>query len=339
MKSKGIVLACAVFGVAAGALKADVQSRLNVVASALRAAKHVQIQKLAVGGFTDASTGQRPPLADTVEADLRTALAPAKKWVVLGPDDDTSTADALLTGSLERSADGVQVQVVLLGQPEGTVLWQRNTVLDSADVDPKDLPEAAQAQPEPAPAYSAQGGGLAPEGENQVVPTLPWNEQARMGAYDYHVDFSLAYKAFFPTNSTFRGVAGTHQDAVSMGLNFDDYVLWDFDFWSQGISGVGSATELDYAGMNVALVYPFHLRHGLTLYVGPGGRFGDLEVDDPGFNGIDSAGFGTNALDVVAGAKMSMDSVGLDLRYTYDLVSNDTGFHTLRCGVYYEFGR
>jgi hypothetical protein len=31
--------------------------------------------------------------------------------------------------------------------------------------------------------------------------------------------------------------------------------------------------------------------------------------------------------------------VGLDARYTYDLASSYTGYHTMRLGGFYEFGR
>jgi TolB-like protein len=337
MKSKLITLACAMALLcAAQTLRADVQARLNVVAHALAAAKHIQVQQLAVAGFTDSAGGQRPPFADQLEADLRHALGQVKKWKVVAADGDTSTADALLTGAFQRNGDEVDVHVELQAQPEGTVLWQRDTILDGVDVSVADLPAAPAAAPGPAAgeqAYAAQGS------EEQTIPTLPYARR-RYGYDDYHVDMSIAYKAFFPTNSTFKGVTGDTINGMSLGFDFDDVFLWDFDFWSvNNIQGVGTANELDYAGMNLALVYPFRLGDGLTLYLGPGGRFGDIEVDDPGFNGNNSAGFGNNALDAVAGAKWTYDYVGLDLRYSYDLVSSYTGYHTLRLGAFYEFGR
>ncbi len=339
MKSKMFTLACAATLLcAAGTLKADVQARLNVVAHALAAAKHIQVQQLAVAGFADNASGQRPPFADALEADLRTALGQVKKWKVVAADGDTSTADALLTGAFQRNGDEVDVHIELQAQPEGTVLWQRNTVLDGADVSVTDLPAAPAPAAEPAqsgPGYEGNGPGS----EDQTIPTLPYRHQ-HYGYDDYHVDMSVAYKAFFPTNSSFKSVTGDTINGLSLGFDFNDVFLWDFDFWSvNNIQGVGTANELDYAGMNLALVYPFRLGDGLTLYLGPGGRFGDIEVDDPGYNGDNSAGFGNNALDAVAGAKWTHDYVGLDLRYSYDLVSSYTGYHTLRLGAFYEFGR
>ena len=49
--------------------------------------------------------------------------------------------------------------------------------------------------------------------------------------------------------------------------------------------------------------------------------------------------FGSNALDVVAGLKLRKGDAGLDLRYTGDVVSSYTGFHTVTLGAFYAFGR
>jgi hypothetical protein len=155
----------------------------------------------------------------------------------------------------------------------------------------------------------------------------------------------VAYKAFLPTNGSFQRVAGKLQNALSLGLNIDDVFLWDVDFWDEGVSGLGTAQNLDYAGMDVALVWPFHLGP-FTLYAGPGGRFGEISVYDPTAlggdyysDGSNTVGFGNNALEAVAGAKFTMGNVGLDLRYSGDLVESYTGFNTLRLGAFYEFGR
>ena len=73
----------------------------------------------------------------------------------------------------------------VLAQPEGTVLWQRNTVLDGSDVSEADLPGAAASasapgagdetvSPEAGDTVPSASGGPAGAGdEDQVVPTLP----------------------------------------------------------------------------------------------------------------------------------------------------------------------
>ena len=125
---------------------------------------------------------------------------------------------------------------------------------------------------------------------------------------------------------------------MSLGVDIGDVFLWDLDFWNQDVSTLGSAQSLDYNGTDFALVYPFHLGEHFTLYVGPGGRFGEISVNDPAlWNG--GVGFGNNALEAVAGLKFRADDVGLDLRYSGDLVSSYTGYNTLRLGAFYEFGR
>ncbi|MGH7443200.1 MAG: hypothetical protein ACREKE_11075, partial [bacterium] len=122
-------------------LKADVQARVNVVAQALAAAPHLRLNQIAVSGFTDADSGQRPPFARTLEADLRRALTRnGSSWTVLGAGADSASADALVTGTFVRTNNGVDVHVQVVGQPDGTVLWQRDTILDSADVSNAALP-------------------------------------------------------------------------------------------------------------------------------------------------------------------------------------------------------
>jgi hypothetical protein len=339
MQSKKIILAGALaLGLAfAPSLKADVQARVNVLAHAL-SAQGVQVQTLAVGGFIDASSGKRPPFSATLEADLRLALTRYNKnWTVLGAADDVSGADALLTGSFQRSGADINVQVELRAQPGGAVLWQRSAILDGSDVDVADLPPAVVVD------EAGMGDDTGPmadgaSGEDQVVPTMPWRSRHVRGYYGCSVDFSVGYEAFLPTNGYFRAAAGDLQNGVSLGMAFNDVFLWDVAFWNQNVSDLGSATSLNYAGTDLALVYPFHLGQHFTLYIGPGGRFGEITVEDPALwrDGVD---FGNNALTGVVGAKFTADHVGLDLRYTGDLVSSYTGYNTIRLGAFYEFGR
>ncbi|HTA17565.1 MAG TPA: hypothetical protein VK786_07455, partial [bacterium] len=149
MQSKKIIAAGVLaLGLAlAPRLEADVQARLNVVAHALASATDLQVQTLAVAGFTDGS-GQRPPFAAELEADLRRALGQYNngQWKLLGAEDKTSKADGLLTGTFQRSGADILVHVELLAEPEGTVLWQRNSILDASDVTDADLPLAPAAE-------------------------------------------------------------------------------------------------------------------------------------------------------------------------------------------------
>jgi len=323
-------------------LEADVQDRLNVVAHALASATGIQVQTLAVAGFTDAS-GQRPPFAAELETDLRQALDQynGHQWKLLRADDKTTKADGLLTGTFQRSGADILVHVELLAEPDGGILWQRNAILDASDVTDADLPlapavVAADADDE------GQAGDTVPEAEGapaegEVVPTQPW-EPRRSAYYGGCFDLSVAYQAFLPTNGNFQNVAGKVQNAVSLGLSINDIFLADMSFWQQNVSNLGTATGLSYAGTDVALVYPFHLGDQFTLYVGPGGRFGDISVQDPALDGR-GVDFGSNALTAVAGAKFTADHVGLDLRYSGDLVYSYMAYNTLRLGAFYEFGR
>jgi|GEM_PF-3350005 len=325
-------------------LKADVQARVNVVAHALAASKYIEVDNLAVAGFTDADSGQRPPFSDVFEADLRQALSQSRrKWKVFGPDQQTSNADVLLTGAFRRSGDEILVHVELHAQPDGTLLWQRNVVLDGSDVAVADLPaQAAEDSTVAGPSLSPDETVYSAVPEEQVVPIMPRRTPGRRWRYTnddegWDIDFSVAYKAFMSSNGDFRSTAGKEQSALSLGLDFNNIFLWDVDFWNQPVSNLGTAQSLDYAGTDVALVYPFHLGH-FTLYLGPGGRFGEITVNDPAL-WRDSVGFGNNALTGVVGAKWKSDDVGVDLRYSGDIVSNYVAFNTVRLGVFYEFGR
>jgi hypothetical protein len=342
MQSKKIIAAGVLaLGLAlAPRLEADVQGRLNVVANALASATDIQVQILAVAGFTDGA-GQRPPFAAELEADLRQALGPySGQWKVLGADEKTSKADGLLTGTFQRSGADILVHVELLAEPDGAILWQRNAILDASDVSDADLPlapavETADADDE------GQAGDTVPEtggapAEDQVVPAPSWRPE-RHDYYGGCFDLSVAYQAFLPTNSRFENVAGGVQNALSFGLSINDVFLADMAFWQQNVSNLGTATSLSYAGTDVALVYPFHLGDNFTLYVGPGGRFGEISVQDPALTQYTD--FGNNALTAVAGAKFVADHVGLDLRYSGDLVYSYMAYNTIRLGAFYEFGR
>jgi hypothetical protein len=342
MKSKKIIAAGALaLGLAlAPRLEADVQARVNVVAHALVSAADIQVQSLAVAGFTDAS-GQRPPFAAELEADLREALgAYNSPWTLLGADDKTSKADGLLTGTFQRSGDEILVHVELLAEPAGTMLWQRNAILDGADVADADLPLAPEVEAADADGGTEAGDTVPMAGgaseEDQVVPTT-WRPQR-----DYErgcFDLSVAYQAFLPTNGHFESVAGKAQNGVSLGLSINDIFLWDMAFWQQNVSDLGTATGLTYVGTDLAFVYPFHLGDNFTFYLGPGGRFGDISVQDPALSGGSGVDFGSNALTGVAGIKFVADHVGLDLRYSGDIVSSYMNYNTLRLGAFYEFGR
>src|ERR1700722_11637504 len=342
MQSKKIIAAGVLaWGLAlAPRLEADVQARLNVVAHALASATDLQVQTLAVAGFTDGS-GQRPPFAAELEADLRRALGQYDngQWKLLGADDKTSKADGLLTGTFQRSGADILVHVELLAEPEGTVLWQRNSILDASDVTDADLPLAPAV--EATDADEGQAGETVPDAggapvEDQVVPTQSWRPEH----HDYYggcFDLSVAYQAFLPTNGNFQNVAGKVQNGVSLGLAINNVFLADMAFWQQNVSNLGTATGLTYAGTDVALVYPFHLGDHFTLYLGPGGRFGEISVQAPALTQYTD--FGNNALTAVAGAKFVADHVGLDLRYSGDLVYSYMAYNTLRLGAFYEFGR
>lgn len=342
MRSKHLALAGALaLGLAlTPQLKADVQSRINVIAHALVSAKHLQLEQVAVGGFTD-STGQAPPFASILEADLRRALSHYKKhWKVLSANRDPSTADAVLTGSFERDGDIINVHVQVLAQPEGTILWQRDTVLDGAAVSDADLPGASDQQDQGGPAYGAGPGGpvaLGDQGEDQVIPTLPYSRGMHYGRR-FNIDVSIAYQAFLPTNGAFRGAVGSTLNGLSLGMAFNDVFLWDMAFWGQGVSNpaLGTTQSLNYAGTDFALVYPIHYGLHLCIYAGPGARFGEIDVNDPALVEGPVA-YGNNALMAVAGVKWKEDDVGVDLRYTTDLAFSYTGYNTLRFGVFYEF--
>jgi hypothetical protein len=335
---KGAAFACAFS--AAVHLAALPQDRFNVLASALASSDSVRVEKMAVSGFAEGASGQSGPLAGFLEEGLREALRQRGAWTVLDASQDSAAADALLTGTYSREGQWVRVHAVLLSLPERTVLWSRNMALEQTELDPGLLKDPGpwvsgveeSLEPEDGGDGMDEANGPAP----QVVPSLP-RRIRRHARHPFHYDLNIAYKAFFPTNSSLQRLAGTRMDGLSLGMSFNDVVQLDADFWSQGISGLGSVQSLDYAGSSLGLTYPLRFGHWLCLYLGPGGRFGSVVVNDTQLD-YGSVSFGNNALVGMAGAKFTMDSVGLDLRYTYDLVSSYTGYHTARLGFFYEFG-
>jgi hypothetical protein len=336
-KSGGLLLAALLcVGVS---LHADVQGRLNVVADALAGASAVEAQRIAVAGFVERPSGLRPPFSHTLESGLRKALIQANHWKVLPEGEDPAGADALLTGTFTREGDQVVVHAELRSSAEGDVLWSRNTKLEAAGLDAKDfeVPADEAAAPEESEAPNAPALAEVPPPSDQVIPTHPPRVWRSMQPFNF--DLSVGYKAFFPTNSSFQNVAGARQDGLDFGLSFDDSFLVDFNFWSQDVSGLGTAQSLDYAGTDIAWVYPFDLGQVFTFYLGPGGRFGSIEVNDPALDHGGGVDFGNNGFTAVAGAKARLGDAGLDLRYTYDLLSSYTGYHTVTIGAFYAFGR
>jgi hypothetical protein len=322
----------AAFVVVAFSLKADVQGSLNVLAHALAAAKTPKLESIAVVDFSDRSSGLRTPFCPVLEDDLRQALTQAGQWKVLEAGADTQNASAVLTGSYLRDDDQIHVHAELHAVADGALLWSRNAILQASDVDASDFGAPAQEDADSdsiAAALEPQMSG----DEGDAIPSYP----ERRSRHPWHFDVSVAYKAFFPTNTVFQTRVGSRLDALDLGMSFDDFVLLDFDFWNANTS-VGTVDSLDYAGTDLALVYPLHLGNLFTVYLGPGGRFGSIEVNDSAINYGDVA-FGNNGFDVVAGAKVKFASAGLDLRYSYDMLSTYTGYHTARLGAFYEFGR
>ncbi len=329
MRKAGLLLATLTLAYPAWA---DMQAKLNVVGSAL-AHSGRSFKSLAVAGFTEASTGDNPALAKALEDGLRQAVARANKnWKVLPASADPSKAKALLTGTYSAQ-DGQLAVHVLLQDAGGTKLgFTRDLFLSGDDLQAAglSLPASAGLNVEPVLAQPARVNPY----YGQTVPTLPPRPRR-----PFHVDVSAGYKAFYPTNSSFGPWVGGRADGASFGMSFNDWVLLDFDYWHANIQGLGSVDGLDYFGTALAVTYPLRLGP-LTLYAGPGGRFGDLQVHDTAVRyDDDQASFGNNAFTAVAGAKLRYGFVGVDLRYTYDLVSSYTGYHTLRLGGFLEFGR
>jgi len=316
---------------------ADMQAKLNVVGSAL-ARSGQSISSLAVAGFTDAGSGDAA-LAKALEDGLRKAVRRPGKFKVLAASADPSKAGALLTGTYSAEDGGLAVHVLLQDASGAKLPFTRDLVLTSDDLQAAglSLPEASATLSEQEPLL-AKPALVDPYYNSQAIPTLAPRAPRGPGR-PFHVDVSAGYKAFFPTNSTFAPWVGGRADGASLGLSFNDWVLVDADYWHANISGLGTVDGLDYFGTALAITYPLRLGP-LTLYLGPGGRFADVQVHDTAIsNDGDQASFGNNAFTAVAGAKLRYERVGLDLRYTYDLVSSYTGYHTVRLGGFLEFGR
>jgi hypothetical protein len=313
LKPIGLAMVCLV----AGTLHADLGGRLGVLANALAASDAVKGQLVSVTCVGGEGGGSQDPLGPTLLDGMRQALTAAS--VPVAPEGSSPSAQGLtLELSVHPLQDGVALKAVLRGASDPAELWSR-----SARIPSEDLPGVTP-------------GDEAPEGPDtgfDVVPLGPDRPARRR----FHWDLSAAYKAFLPWNSTFRSVAGSRLDGLSLGASFQDVLLVDVDAWHANLNGQGTLQSLDYAGVALALVAPLHWG-GVTLYAGPGGRFGSINLNDATLP-AGSVSFGNNAFEGVAGLKASYGRLGLDLRYGYDFAASYTGYHTVRLGAYYAFGR
>jgi hypothetical protein len=294
-------------------LRADLDGRLAVLANALSASGAAAGHAVAL----TAVDGDGDPLGQALISGLRLALSGTA--VALLPESATSSAQDLRLELASQPLDnGLAVKATLRSSQDPAPLWVRNIQIPAEDLPPGTL---------------AGPGAEAPDAAFDVVPQAPDRPSGRRLRWD----LSAAYKAFLPWNSTFRGVAGTRLDGISLGASFQDMVLLDVDAWHADLSGQGTLQSLDYAGVALALVAPWRLGP-VTLYAGPGGRFGSIAVNDSSVP-EGSVSFGNNAFEGVAGVKAAYQDLGLDLRYGYDFAASYTGYHTLRLGAYYAFGR
>jgi hypothetical protein len=343
----------------AAPLRADLGARLNVAAHALAAKTAVAGQPIAIGALQVVG-GQAYAAGEQalIEA-LRQALIETKGLTIRPEGAKPEGADLVLDGQYRAQGQGVSLSLHLHPAAGGADAWARTVWIPDADLPAGEdagagsAPVTVPAPPDPQaaaddrePMAAAGAGDREPmaataAGDGMVVPTLPSSEvpRRRVGRphRPFHMDLSAGYEAFFPVNSTFKGVVGDHLDGVSLGLNIQDVFLADLATWHADVNGPGTLQALDYYGLDLAVVAPWHLGP-VTLYAGPGGRFGSIELSDSAMpNG--SVGYGNNGFLGVAGVKVKAGSVGLDLRYSYDLVSSYTGYHAVRLGAFYEFGR
>jgi hypothetical protein len=170
----------------------------------------------------------------------------------------------------------------------------------------------------------------------QYQPVVSTGGGISLGSIGF--ELGLAYKLFYPINSSFQENVGMI-GGYSGGLGFKDIVLLDVDYWTKAPSQVSNIDNLAYLGSDLSLVYPLRFGEGFLLYLGTGGRFGWIMVNSPLIPAGAQVTFGNNGWMAVAGAKLKFGSLGLDLRYTYDLWASYSGYHTLCLGGFYEFGR
>lgn len=344
MKKTFGLLAWLVVGLALpGLTRADLQPSLD---KALRTMDHAlgpSFQKIAVGGIVDEESGNRSPACQKLEDGLRLGIARSTNRAALSADQDPEGADALLSGTIQRQDGQVDLHLVLTDQ-KSTLLWKGDCGLAASDFSPGDF------QPEQAIPKAPAGGG---EG-GQVIPKMPQGEGGSYYGYapvyatyggptwwpanGLTMDVSIGYKSFFPINTDFQSAVGGQISGLTLGLSFNDILLLDFDAYNQDVTHAGNLQSVAYTGSDISLVYPFHLGRHFVAYLGPGGRFGELEADD-GIAPPGSIVYGNNGFMAVAGVKAKAEWVGLDLRYTYDMSYSYTGYHTLTLGAFYEFGR
>jgi hypothetical protein len=301
---------------AAGNLRADLAGRLGVVASSLASSGAAAGHPLALVCSGSAGGDPADPLGRSLADGLRQALADTA--VSLLPATATA-GDWVLAVAYQPEAAGVAMRAELHGEAGASALWTRRIEIPAEDLPPGTLAgQAAQA----------------PDTGFDTIPQPPADGRARK---PFHWNLSAAYKAFLPLNSTFQSVAGRRLDGLSLGASFTDVVLVDIDAWHADLSGQGTLQSLDYGGLALAVVAPLHLGP-VTLYAGPGGRFGSITLNDSSIPD-GAVSFGNNGAEAVAGVKAQAGRYGLDLRYAYDFASTYTGYHTLRLGAYYDFGR
>jgi len=306
----GLALACCL----GAPLRADLDGRLGVLAGALVSSGALHGRSVAV---VDGNPDPQDGLGQAMAGGLRRSLEGAAVAVPAETESPTSKT-LVLTLNAAPQADGASVRAELRASGDPDVLWSRNAWIPS-----EDLPAGSLAGPPP-------------DGDDSGVDVVP-RAIGRPRRPPLQWDLSAGYKAFLPLNSTFRSVAGDRLDGLSLGASFQDIVLVDLDAWHADLSGQGTLQSLDYAGVAVAVVAPLRLGP-FTLYAGPGGRFGSIQLNDSTL-ADGSVAFGNNGFEGVAGVKARAGSLGLDLRYGYDFAASYTGYHTLRLGAYYAFGR
>ena len=314
----GLALAC----VWSGNLHADLEGRLGVLANALAASGAAAGRPVALLSSGPDGSAPNDPLALSLVSGMRRALS-ATAVAAIQAEGNSGTADALVLVLHYQAVDsGLDLHAELHAAADPAVLWSRRALIPRDDLPAGSLPGPAL------------DDGTAGQEDLQAIPGPPRDAPMRR---PLHWDLSLAYKAFLPLNSSFRAVAGGRLDGLSLGVSFCDIFLADLDAYHADLSGQGSLQSLDYEGVDLAVVAPLHLGPA-TLYAGPGGRFGSIYLNDSSLP-QGSVSFGNNAFMAVAGVKAAYRNLGLDFRYGYDFTASYTGYHSLRLGGYYAFGR
>jgi hypothetical protein len=317
-------------------LRADLGGRLTVAAHALAARPKLARQPLALGSLRAVDGQAYAPGEQALLDALRRALLDSPGLTLRPEGAVASGSDLVLDGDYQAGDGGLSLTLRLHPAAGGDRVWSRTLWIPDADLPAGDAAAPAVPAPPAAGAASADPEPMASD-DGMVVPSLRAGQRARRPHRPFHLDLSAAYQAFMPLNSSFQAVAGSRQDGVSLGLSIQDWFLADLVAWHRDLNGPGTLQALDYYGVDLAVVAPLHLGP-ITLYAGPGGRFGSIEVSDSAVDS-GSTGFGNNGFVAVGGVKARAGSVGLDLRYSYDLASTYTGYHTIRLGAFYEFGR